>query len=713
MNARSVSIDRQVPLDRIRNIGIAAHIDAGKTTLTERVLYYAGAIHRVGEVHDGTTTTDFNPLEQQKGITIFAAAVPCEWTSRDESADGVHKLFANQKTHLNVIDTPGHVDFTVEVERSLRVLDGAIAVFSGVEGVQPQSETVWRQADRYAVPRIAFVNKMDRVGADFDRVVADLRQRLGANAWPVLLPWGREAGLTGQIDVVNQRAFRFQTGGNGGYTIETIPAEWLERAVKARAELVNAVAEVDDAVATLWLDGRPVPADLLKAAIRRATVANRLVPVVGGSAYRHCGVQPLLDAVVDYLPSPLDRPPIAVHTGDEEVRLLPSREEAMPLALAFKVIHDPQAGRLVYLRVYTGTFKKGDMIINPRTQRRERMGRLLRIFADQRDELSVAHAGDIVAVAGFREFSTGDTVCGPALVGWLEPPVFPEPVVSMALETRTASDRERLALALSRLGDEDPTFRTYTHPETGQTIIAGMGELHLDIVQQRLAGEHHVETTAGAPEIAYRETIRGSAEVDHLLRKQNGGVGMYARVILSVRALESGRGNVVENQVVGGSIPQQYLSAVQRGIGDALKDGTLGYPVVDVEVAILDGAAHVKDSNEQAFRLAAAAATKEALRTAGSLLLEPMARVELDTPSEYQGVLIGDLTRRRSRVLGIEASPAGALIRAVTPLGELWGYANAIRSLSKGRAGYSTTPIGFEPAPASVAQKVMGQGEAA
>jgi elongation factor G len=615
---------------------------------------------------------------------------------------------------LNIIDTPGHVDFTVEVERSLRVLDGVIAVFSGVEGVQPQSETVWRQSDRHGVARIAFVNKMDRVGADFDRVVQDLRAKLGANAWPVLIPWGRESELRGQIDVINGRAFRFTGDGADGYAIEDVPPEWREAAARARDDLVREVADLDDEVAALWLEDRPVSALVLKAAIRRVTVTNRFVPIVGGSAYRHCGVQPLLDAVIDYLPSPLDRPAVSAHLGDnnEVVKLRPD-DEAPPIGLAFKVVHDAQAGRLVFVRVYTGSLRKSDTIINPRTNRRERLGRLLRVFADRRDELSVARSGDIVAISGLREFATGDTVCSPDRIGWLEPPVFPEPVVSMALEPKAASDRERLAAALSRLSDEDPTFRTFTHPETGQTIIEGMGELHLEIVRERLVSEHRVQTTGGAPEIAYRETIRGLGEADYLLRKQNGGVGMYARVILNVRPGNRGSGVAVQNRVSGGGIPSQYIGAVERGIFGALRDGAHGYPVIDVRVDILDGAAHVQDSNDLAFQLAGRAATKEALEAAGPVLLEPVVRIEVDAPSEVQGGLVGDLTRRRARVKGIETKPGGVVIRAEAPLAELWGYANAIRSLSKGRANYSMTPVGFEPVPASVALEILGRREAA
>ena len=707
MNARSVSTTRGVPLERIRNIGIAAHIDAGKTTLTERILYHAGAIHRMGEVHDGTATTDFNPLEQQKGITIFAAAVPCDWTPLDESAAGVAKLHAGERLHYNIVDTPGHVDFTAEVERSLRVLDGAIAVFSGVDGVQPQSETVWRQAERYHVPRIAFINKMDRAGANFNRVVEELRIKLGANAWPVLLPLGAEDRLAGQIDVINGLALHFDTGRPGVYSVETIPLEMQSIAAAAREDLARQLAELDDEVAGYWLDGRKVPSPTLKQAIRRTTIAGQFVPVVGGSAYRHCGVQPLLDAVADYMPSPLDRPAITAHRDGEETLFLRPDDGSPATALAFKVVHDPQSGRMVFLRVYTGVLKKGDVMINPRTQRRERLGRILRIFASEQEELGTAYAGDIIAVTGICEFTTGDTVCSTDRICWLEPPVFPQPVVSMALEPAASADRNRLAAALVRLADEDPTFRNYTHPETGQTIISGMGELHLDIIRQRLSTEYGIEANAGAPEIAYRETVSGSGGADYLLKKQNGGVGMYARVILTVRREAKGSGNSIENRVTGGGIPSQFINAVEKGIQEALNEGVHGYPVVDVHVSITDGAAHIKDSTEHAFRLAASAATKRALLSAGPVLLEPVVRVELDTPAEHQGPLIGDLTRRRARITGVDAASNGTQVHAEAPLGQLWGYAGAIRSLSKGRANYTMTPIGFEPAPDDIVAELL------
>jgi elongation factor G len=677
----------------IRNIGIAAHIDAGKTTLTERILYYAGAIHTCGDVHDGNTATDFSPIEKGKGITISSAAAPCTWTPRPVEA--LTRLFAGQQHRLNIIDTPGHVDFTAEVERSLRVLDGAIAVFCGVGGVQPQSETVWRQADRYRVPRIAFINKMDRLGADFTRVVNELRNKLRANAWPVMLPWGAESDLLGQIDLIDMRALRADNAAPAGFVVEAVPQDWRDAAETARRALIQAVADLDDEIGTLWLEEQPVPALSLREAVRRQTIAGRLVPVIGGSAYKHIGVQSLVDAVVDFLPAP------------EEVR----RETPItsPLAaLAFKVVRHPQAGRLVYVRVYNGSLEKGLTLVNPRLGKTERCGRLLRVFADRRDELERVEAGDICAISGLRDFSTGDTLCLPEHAVSLEPPVFPEPVVSMAIEPARSSDQSRLATALSRLSDEDPTFRVRTHEETGQCLISGMGELHLEVIREKLRLEHELETIAGAPEIACRETITSHSEADHLLKKQNGGSGMYARVKLAVLPRERGAGVVIEDAVTGGVIPAQFMSAVRRGIEDAVISGPLaGSPLVDLQVRIVDGASHAKDSNDQAFRLAAAEALREAVRSAAPVLLEPVMRVECTVPEDHQGDILGDLNRRRARIMGIDQRGAEAGVLAEVPLAELFGYAGAIRSLSRGRASYSMVPSAYEVVPESVLPRLL------
>lgn len=678
---------------RIRNIGIAAHIDAGKTTLTERILFYAGAIHSCGDVHAGNTTTDFSSIERDKGITISSAAAPCAWTQAPH--EELTRLFEGQPHRLNIIDTPGHVDFTAEVERSLRVLDGAIAVFCGVGGVQPQSETVWRQADRYRVPRIAFINKMDRTGADFARVVSELQTRLGANAWPVVLPWGSESTLCGQIDVIDQRALKADATAAKGYTVEPVPAEWQDSASNARTELINALASLDDEIAALWMEGQAVPAHVLRETVRRQTLAGRFVPVIGGSAYRHIGVQALVDAIVDFLPAP------------GEVQRTQTIDAPLA-ALAFKVVRHPQAGRLVYVRVYTGTLVKGTALFNPRLGKFERCGRLLRVFADRRDELESVQAGDICAIAGLRDFSTGDTLCLPEQTIMLEPPVFPEPVVSMAIEPTRSTDQSRLSTALARLSDEDPTFHVRTHEETGQCLISGMGELHLEVIREKLLREHDLETRAGAPEIACRETITAEAEADHVLKKQNGGAGMYARVKLKVTPLERGSGLVIEDAVVGGAIPSQYLNAVRRGIEEAGRCGPLaGSPLVDIHVRIVDGASHMKDSNDQAFRLAAGEALREAVRAAAPVMLEPVMRVECAVADEHHGDILGDLHRRRARIVGIEHHNTEATILAEVPLAEMFGYAGAIRSLSRGRATYSMSPSAYEVVPVTVQTRLL------
>ncbi len=693
----------QFPMSRLRNIGIAAHIDAGKTTLTERILFHAGAIHKTGEVHDGNTTTDFDPIEQSKGITIFAAAVSCTWSPGDRAS-----LYVGMPHRLTIIDTPGHVDFTAEVERSLRVLDGAVTVFSGVEGVQPQSETVWRQADKYHVPRIAFVNKMDRAGADFARVVAELNKKLGANAWPVIWPLGSENSLRGQLDLINDTARVYREGRPGEYVIEAVPAELMQLVKSQRTELITRVAEHDDELAALWLADQVISAQALKAAVRRATLANRFVPVVGGSAYKFIGVQSLLDAVVDYLPSPADLPPMEAQSYDDESIIKVTANESGALAgLAFKIATDSTKGRLVMVRLYSGSLRKGDRVLNPRTRQTGRIGRLVRLHADRREDIESAVAGEIVAVVGLRGFATGDTLCNAEAPLLMEPPVFPEPVISMAIEPKRSGDSQRLATLLQMSAEDDPTFHVSTHAETGQTLIAGMGELHLDVVRERLRTEFGLATTVGAPEIAYRETITRAAEADYLLRKQNGGVGMYARVILTVQPAARGQGVSIENRVTGGNIPTQYHSAVRKGIEDAAREGTLGYTLVDACVTVVDGHAHVKDSNEIAFRQAAAEALRSALRRAGPVLLEPVMRVEVSTPLEHQGDLLGDLTRRGAKILQVESGTLGAEIRAEVPLRELWGYANAIRSLSRGRAAYSMTPSHFARVPGEIAGELL------
>ena len=676
-------------IERTRNFGVAAHIDAGKTTLTERILFHAGAIHQMGEVHHGNTTTDFHPLEQKKGITINSAAVSCSW----------------QGTRLNLIDTPGHVDFTAEVERSLRVLDGMVAVFCAVAGVQPQSETVWRQANKYGVPRLAFINKMDRTGADFVRVTGELRRKLGANAWPVVLPLGSEDELVGQIDVVGQRRLVPDAQGS----VQTLPldSDHLPMAQRALAGLVEALAELDEEIADAFLREQEVAPAMLRAAIRRQTLAGRFVPVIGGSAFKNVGVPALLDAVVAYLPSPVDKPAArGERPGSGESVMLTADPQGPACALAFKLVSDRHKGRVVFVRVYSGCLRPGDALLNPRTGKRERITRLLQLQADKEHALEVCTAGDIAAVVGLKDVRTGDTLCEEDAPVFLEPPSFPEPVVSMAIEPKTRADQEKLGAALSRLADEDPTFHVSTDAETGQTLVAGMGELHLEIIREKLALDHGVEATTGQPRIAYRETITRAANGQGEQVKQSGGSGQFAKVTVQVAPRERGEGNLVEDRTVGGVIPRQFLAACRKGVEEALRDGVLGgNPVVDVAVELIDGQAHAKDSNELAFRMAAIFAVKDALRQAGAILLEPIMAVECVTPDEYRGDLLGDLNRRRGRILGVEEQVRGAdsvevTLQAEAPLAELFGYSNAIRSLSRGRASYSMRPARFEPVPA-------------
>jgi elongation factor G len=694
---------RPFPLERTRNIGITAHVDAGKTTLTERILYYTGTIHQVGDVDDGNTTMDFDDIEKRKGITIGAAAISTTWTPRRADA---------QKHRINIIDTPGHVDFTAEVERSLRVLDGAIVVFSGVEGVQPQTEGVWRQANRYGVPRLAFINKMDRTGADFDRVVAELRAKLKANAWPVLVPVGREQDLQGQIHLVDRQLILYDRADGLGqtYTVTDIPAAERDLVERARRALVEALAEIDDEITQAFLEDRDVTAAELHAAIRRQTIANRFVPVIGGSAFKYVGVQPLLDAVVDYLPSPIDVPPAQGTNPDtgETVEVLASDDEPFR-GLVFKLSTDEFSRRQIFVRVYSGTLHAGDTVLNAVTGRRERINRLSQIQADKEVPLDAAYAGDIVVVAGPKDVVTGHTLCAEDAPVFLAPPTFPDPVVSMAIEPRTREDQERLGLALQRTAEDDPTFRYFTDPDTGQTIVAGMGELHLAVIQERMLTRYKVDTTAGAPQIAYRETITVAATGEGRQIKQTGGSGQYGHVIVEVRPGARGSGIVIEDKVVGGRIPRQFISSVRKGITEATLNGTLGgYPVVDLEVDIVDGSFHAKDSNDLAFQIAGSLAFKDAVAKAAPVLLEPIMEVEATTPTDYQGDVIGDLNRRRGLVREVTARAADAVITADVPLAEMFGYANAIRSISKGRASYAMTPARFEPVPSKLARDILG-----
>src|ERR1700747_1712177 len=708
------SPNRAYPLERTRNIGISAHIDAGKTTLTERILFYTGMIHKIGEVHEGTTVTDWMEQERERGITITSAATTCFWNQRPEA--GVFKLYEGQKLRVNIIDTPGHVDFTAEVERSLRVLDGAILVFDSVAGVQPQTETVWRQANKYQVPRICFVNKMDRVGANFENVVKEIRTKLGANAWPVLIPLGKEDHLKGQLDVINKKAIIYSDSDAFGSTYEVtpIPDSHKEMIDRAYNDLVEQVANLDDEVGTLFLEEKPVSPKELKAGIRRLTIANLFIPVAGGSAFKNKGVQYLVDAVVDYLPSPLDIPPArGIDPDTHEEKFAPTDDNGNFCSLAFKLWSDPFVGKLVFFRVYSGTLSKGDTVYNPRTNKRERISRLIQIQADKREDIQTCYSGDIAAIVGIKNITTGDTLCDEDHPILLEPPSFPDPVISMAIEPKTKVDQEKMGIALQRLAEEDPTFRVYTHEDTGQTIIAGMGELHLEIIRDRMFREFKVDANAGKPQIAYRETITTNAHGVGKLIKQSGGRGQYGHVEVDVRPTERGKGLVVENKIVGGIIPREYIPAVKKGIQEAVLNGVLGgYPVVDVECDIVFGSFHEVDSSELAFKMASIFAMKDVFRAPKPILLEPIMKVENITPEEYQGDICGDLSRRRGAINSIETRGNVVIIHAMVPLAELFGYATAIRSLSKGRSSYSMEPSHFEPVPPNLVSGILDQKEA-
>jgi elongation factor G len=709
------SPNRQYTMERTRNIGIAAHIDAGKTTTTERILFYTGLIHKIGDVDDGNTVTDWMEQERERGITITSAAVTCFWTQKcaKPGEDQIYKAFRDVPHRINIIDTPGHVDFTAEVERSMRVLDGAVAVFCGVAGVQPQSETVWRQATKYKVPRIAFVNKMDRTGANFENALNDMRTKLKAYAYPVFLPIGAEDKFEGVIDVVNQKAIVWGPGDvvNEGlnYEIKEIPDAHKERAKIALAELIDAVSNKDDQIAELVIEEKPITPEILKAAIRRLTCKIELVPVLCGSAFKKKAVQVLVDAVVDYLPSPLDVPGAeGLEPGTENVVKVEANDSSKFCSLAFKLWTDTYAGKLVFFRVYSGHLKKGDNIYNPRTRKRERVSRLMVIQGSERKDINEVFAGDIAALVGLRNITTGDTLCDEDFDVTLEPPTFPEPVISMAVEPKTKQDRDKMSEGLQRLAEEDPTFRCFTNEETGQLIIAGMGELHLEIIRDRLFREFKVEANAGAPQIAYRETITKNADGEGKFIRQSGGRGQYGHAVIKVYPNEKGKGVEVENKIVGGAIPKEYIPAVIDGIEEAIKGGVYaGYQVIDIRAEVVDGTFHEVDSNELAFKMAGIFALKDAFKKAGPILLEPIMKVECTTPDEYQGDLIGDITRRRGHIVNIEAKQGQTVVNANVPLAEMFGYATAIRSLSKGRASYSMEPLTFEQVPTSILNTIL------
>ena len=689
---------RLTALEKYRNIGIMAHIDAGKTTLTERVLFYTGRIHRVGEVHDGAATMDWMEQERERGITITSAATTAAW--RDH--------------RINIIDTPGHVDFTVEVERSLRVLDGAVAVFCAVGGVEPQSETVWRQADKYNVPRIAFVNKMDRVGADFDHVVQMMRDRLGAKAVPLNVPIFSGDAFVGTIDLVAMTAITYEDGSQGTKLIEgEIPRDLQEQANAARFALLEAVAEYDEQLLDDYLHERPYTADDLRRAIRKGTVAGVMNPVMCGSAFKNKGVQKLLDAVVDFLPSPLDKPPIKGHDAGSfaHVERHPDDKDAFS-ALAFKIMTDPYVGRLTFFRVYSGRCETGDSVLNATTGNKERIGRLVQMHANKREEITEVLCGDIAAGIGFKKVTTGHTLCALDSPIVLEAMTFPEPVVDVAIEPKSKVDEEKMGVALQRLAEEDPTFRVRTDDETSQTVISGMGELHLEIIVDRMKREFAVEANVGKPQVAYRETITASAEQRHRFIRQTGGKGMFGDVTLKIEPQAPGAGFMFENEIVGGSIPKEYIPAVEKGVEEALRSGVVaGYPMVDIMVRLIDGSYHDVDSSEMAFKIAGSIAFKEACAKAKPRLLEPIMDVEVVVPEEYMGDIIGDLSSRRGRIGGMFQRGTARVIAASVPLAEMFGYATRMRSISQGRAVYSMQFSRYEALPLAVAEEIIAKAK--
>ncbi len=701
---------RPFPLELTRNIGIAAHIDAGKTTLTERILFYTGMIHKIGEVHDGAATTDHMEQERERGITITSAAVTCSWEAKPEQ--GIYKNFQGLKQRVNIIDTPGHVDFTAEVERSLRVLDGVVVVFCGVAGVQPQTETVWRQADKYGVPRIVFVNKMDRVGADFNQVFNEVKEKLGATPVKVLIPIGAEEDLIGQIDVVNQKAIIFSDDDKLGstYEIKDLEGDQVETCEEAYAELVDQLANADEAFADKFLADEEIKAEDVKAALRRLTISGDLIPMAGGSAFKNKGIQFLIDSIVDYLPCPLDvKLTEGIHPEDEEkaVEVKTSDSEKF-CALVFKLWSDKQRGKLIFFRVYSGKVAKGDMLLNSRTGKKERVSRLLQLQADKEEEVDVCYAGDIAAVIGIKNVTTGDTLCDQKFEVLLEPPSFPEPVISMAIEPMTKADQDKLATGLARLSEEDPTFIVSTDEETAQTIISGMGELHLEIIIDRLKREFKVAANVGKPQIAYRETISKTANGSGTIKKQTGGKGMYANVEVTLSKNEPGKGITFEDTTVGGVIPKDFMSSVMMGLKEGTLNGVImGAQVIDVNVNVHNGDAHDVDSTDQAFKMAAIFAVKDALRNADSVLLEPIMDVEVSTPDDYQGDIMGDLNRRRGQILGMEAKGQACNLKATVPLAEMTGYMTALRTISSGRASFTMETSSFEPVPTTILEELV------
>lgn len=689
-------MSRQFPLEKTRNIGIMAHIDAGKTTTTERILFYTGRVHKIGEVHEGAATMDWMVQEQERGITITSAATTAQWKGH----------------RINIIDTPGHVDFTVEVERSLRVLDGAVAVFDAKGGVEPQSETVWRQADKYGVPRIAYVNKMDIIGADFYACVDQIRNRLKSNPVAIQLPIGAEDHFTGVIDLVENRAIVYTD--DLGTTSESreIPEEYKEKAAEFRVKLLEAVAEVDEELMVKYLDGEELTIEEIKRGLRQGTTSSVLVPVLCGSSYRNKGVQPMLDAVVDYLPSPLDIPPVkgTDAEGEPAERLADDQEPFS--ALAFKIMTDPFVGKLAFFRVYSGTLSSGSYVLNSTKGKRERIGRILQMHANHREEIPVVYSGDIAAAVGLKDTTTGDTLCDEKAVIVLESMDFPDPVISVAIEPKTKADQDKMGIALNKLAEEDPTFKTRTDQETGQTIISGMGELHLEIIVDRMVREFKVEANVGKPQVAYKETIRNKVKAEGKFVRQSGGRGQYGHVWVEFEPLERGAGYVFENKIVGGVVPREYIPAVDAGIQEAMQNGVIaGYPMIDVKATIVDGSYHEVDSSEMAFHIAGSMALKNGANKADPILLEPIMKVEVVVPEEYMGDIMGDINSRRGRIEGMEARAGAQVIRGFVPLAEMFGYATSLRSRTQGRGTYTMEFSSYEEVPRSVAAEIIAKNK--
>jgi len=692
---RRIIVPRQFPLDKTRNIGIMAHIDAGKTTTTERVLYYTGKTYKLGEVHEGTATMDWMEQEQERGITITSAATTAEWKG--------HKI--------NIIDTPGHVDFTVEVERSLRVLDGAVAVFCAKGGVEPQSETVWRQADKYNVPRIAYINKMDIMGADFYRVVGMMKERLGANAVPIQLPIGSEDNFIGIVDLIDMKAHIYKDDLGKEIEITEIPEALQDKAKEYRDNLVEAVSEVNEELMMKYLEGVKPTDQEIKDALRAGTIAVKLNPVICGSSYKNKGVQLMMDAVVDYMPSPLDIPPIEGTVADGDEKVVRHSDDKEPFsALAFKIMVDPYVGKLAFFRVYSGVAEAGSYVYNSTKGKKERIGRIVQMHANHREEIKEVYTGDIAAVVGLKDTTTGDTLCDADNAVILESMVFPEPVINVAIEPKTKAGQDKMGIALQKLAEEDPTFRTYTDTETGQTIIAGMGELHLEIIVDRMMREYKVEANVGKPQVAYKETIRKKAQIEGKFIRQSGGKGQYGHVWLELEPQAPGAGFEFVNKIVGGVIPREYIPAVQRGVEEATQNGILGgYPVLDIKVTLFDGSYHEVDSSEMAFKIAGSMAFKDGMKKADPALLEPIMKVEVTVPEEYMGDVLGDINSRRGKIEGMEARNSTQVIRAFVPLAEMFGYATDLRSRTQGRAVYSMEMSHFEEVPKSIAEKALGE----